>query len=388
MDRAKRATLDFFTQNPTPAQERQFQWCQTTLISHSCGHTQVSHEMRTRTRAPSPEPEEATHLLCGTKGAAKDASERVKALAIILFYKKLATGVGKMKAYAFAGEETNNSTQSVRGWVRLEDDLGMDGLESRRDNCGAVTRFSPSKKTRIDALMEETEGEPTQREIQAALGVGSHHTAASYTEQAGWKKAIKRLKTLLTAAHLEKRLLYVQINFEDEWWSTFMGDEKMFVLGLGNKTRYVRAEDDDERPVLKFVDNVLHPEQRMVIAVVGRPDPSKGFDGKVWIDWTCSEWKQAVRGSVNRPAGTWEIKTEKKEDGSVKGVTGESYEEMMVEYGFPHIKQAKELLELDEVTFQDDNAPAHAKAWGTGKGQLNLGKKSAEFGIRRGDQPD
>ena len=65
---------------------------------------------------------------------------------------------------------------------------------------------------------------------------------------------------------------------------------------------------------------------------VGRPDPSKGFDGKVWIDWTCSEWKQAVRGSVNRPAGTWEIKTEKKEDGSVKGVTGESYEEMMVEY--------------------------------------------------------
>ena len=57
-------------------------------------------------------------------------------------------------------------------------------------------------------------------------------------------------------------------------------------------------------------------------------------------------------------------------------------------HGFPHIKQAKELLELDEVTFQDYNAPAHAKAWGTGKGQLNLGKKAAEFGIRRGDQPD
>ena len=38
----------------------------------------------------------------------------------------------------------------------------------------------------------------------------------------------------------------------------------------------------------------------MVIAVVGRPDKSKGFDGKVWIDWCCAEWKQAQRGSARR----------------------------------------------------------------------------------------
>ena len=38
----------------------------------------------------------------GTRGAAKDASERVKAQAVILFYKKCAAGAKKMAAYAFA----------------------------------------------------------------------------------------------------------------------------------------------------------------------------------------------------------------------------------------------------------------------------------------------
>ena len=130
--------------------------------------------MRRRARTePTPEPEELSPLAGGTRGAAKDASERVKAQAVIIYYKKLAQCGKKMAAYAFAAKKTNNSDRSVMTWVKLEDDLGMDGLESRRDNCGAVTRYSPSKKTRIDALMEETEGEATVRQVQATLGVGS-----------------------------------------------------------------------------------------------------------------------------------------------------------------------------------------------------------------------
>lgn len=60
----------------------------------------------------------------------------------------------------------------------------------------------------------------------------------------------------------------------------------------------------------------------MVVAVVGRPDPAKGFKGKVWIDWCCAEWKQAVKDSKHRKAGTWEIKPTTKEDGSFKCVSG------------------------------------------------------------------
>ena len=140
--------------------------------------------MRRRARtAPTPEPEELPSQLGSTRGAAKDASERVKAQAVIIYYKKLVLCGKKMVAYAFAARETRNCLDSVRNWVKLEDDLGMDGLESRRDSCGAVTRFSPRKKARIDALMEETEGEATERQVQAALGVGSHNTAKAYVEQ-------------------------------------------------------------------------------------------------------------------------------------------------------------------------------------------------------------
>ena len=90
-----------------------------------------------------------------------------------------------------------------------------------------------------------------------------------------------------------------------------------------------------------------------------------------------------MRKSPNRPAGTWEIKSEKKEDGSFKGVSGESYKELLQEYGFPHMEQVRKQLKLREVVFQDDNAPPHRKAWD----KLQLGNVAAKHGIKRGDQP-
>jgi len=318
----------------------------------------------------------------GTRGGAKDAPERVKAQAVILYYKKRLAGAARMAAYDFAARLTANSTRSVSGWVKLENELGMDGLESRRDNCGPVTAYSPSKKVKIDALMEDTEQEPTLRDVQAALDLGSPMTAQLYLAQAGWTVAVKRLKTLLSPAHMRARVEYVEKHFEDDFQTTFMSDEKLFVMGLGKKTRYVRREASDQ-PCYKFIDNTLHPEQLMVVAVVGRPDPAKGFDGKVWIDWCCAEWKQAVKDSKNRKAGTWEIKPTTKEDGSFKGVSGEAYKALLLEYGFPHIQQAREMLEVAEVIFQDDNAPAHSNAWG----KLKLGEIAAKHGIKRGDQP-
>lgn len=318
----------------------------------------------------------------GTRGAAKDAPERVKAQAVILYYKKKLAGAATMAAYDFAARLTGNSGRSVMRWVKLETKHGMDGLESRRDNCGAVTGFSPSKKSRIDALMEETENEPSLRDVQAELGLGSVNTAKAYLEKAGWQVAVKRLKTLLSPAHMQARVAYVEKHFEDDFETTFMSDEKLFVMGLGNKTRYVRREDSDQ-PCYKFIDNTLHPQQLMVVAVVGRPDPAKGFNGKVWIDWCCAEWKQAVKDSKHRKAGTWEIKPTVKEDGSFKGVSGEAYKALVLEYGFPHIQQARKLLEVAEVIFQDDNAPAHTNAWN----KLKLDELAAKHEIKRGDQP-
>lgn len=104
--------------------------------------------------------------------------------------------------------------------------------------------------------MEETENEPSLSDVQAELGLGSHHTAKAYVEKAGWTVAVKRLKTLLSPAHMRARVEYVEKHFEDDFQTTFMSDEKLFVMGLGKKTRYVRREDSDQ-PCYKFIDNTL-----------------------------------------------------------------------------------------------------------------------------------
>ena len=104
--------------------------------------------MHRQRSSSTPETEEDTPLLGGTRGAAKDASERVKAQAIIAFYKKLVECKQKMVAYAFAAKTTNNCDRSAMSWVKLENDLGLDGLECRRS--GRETSYSPTKKTRID----------------------------------------------------------------------------------------------------------------------------------------------------------------------------------------------------------------------------------------------
>ena len=291
-----------------------------------------------------------------------------------------------MVAYARAANITNNSVPSVRMWVRVENDDGMDALESKRDNCGTITRFSPSKKRCIDELMEECEGEPTERQVQEALGLGSHKTAGVYIVKAGYKAVTKRLAQFLTKEHAADRVQYCVDHFMDDWAGCCMADEKLFVLGLGKTWRYVKAEHDDQ-PCLKFVDNKLHPAQLMITAIVCRPDPAKGVSGKVAIFFSCAEEKPAERKSKNRPAGTMEIKTTGELDGP-------AYAKQMIEKGFPAIQEVARKLKRATagMTLQDDNAPPHARAWNpdTEKGRnpgCDLGKDAARFGIKRQHQP-
>ena len=237
----------------------------------------------------------------GTRGGALDAEDKVKHQAVIIFWKQVARGAGKMQAYQYAAELTGNSVRSVRNWVSAEDDAGVDGLASKRANCGPVTRFSPGKKLKIDALMEEMEGEPTLREAQAALGVGSLNTAKSYVQLSGYEKRRKRLKTLLTAEHMQDRNAYCDKHFEDDYQDTCMWDEKLFVLGRRN-WRYMKAEDGDQ-PCLQFVADKNHPPQLMVTAGVMPPLPAKGFNGKVGLFMSCAEWKPPLQRHGGREGG-------------------------------------------------------------------------------------
>ena len=123
--------------------------------------------------APTPEPEETPILPGGTRGGAKDASERVKAQAVIIFYKKMVAmgeGAKKMVAYAFAAEKTNNSQISVQKWVSLENDLGMDGLESRRPSLAPnVHRRRPKTLVELwDAIKEAWDEDLTPAKLECA----------------------------------------------------------------------------------------------------------------------------------------------------------------------------------------------------------------------------
>ena len=292
----------------------------------------------------------------GTRGGAQDAEDKVKHQAVIIFWKQVAQGAQKMQAYQRAAKLTGNSVVSVRKWVSAENDAGVDGLESKRTNCGAVTRFSPGKKRKIDALMEEAEGDPSLREVRAELGGGSYSTAKSYIQLSGYEKRRKRLKTLLTAEHMQDRNTYCDEHFEDNFQDTCMWDEKLFVLGRRN-WRYMKAEDGDQ-PCLQFVADKNHPPQLMVTAGVMPPLPAKGFNGKVGLFMSCAEWKQAERKSKNRPAGTWEIKPT-----GTGTLDGEGYFKQVKEKIYPAMEEAKKQLKLKQIKLQDDNAPVHTWAW-------------------------
>ena len=87
-----------------------------------------------------------------------------------------------MKAYAKSASVTRNSESTVRGWVSLEDETSMDALESARENCGRTTNFSPRKKSRLDKLMEDTEGEPTLRQTEVLQRVWEEDLTAAKIE--------------------------------------------------------------------------------------------------------------------------------------------------------------------------------------------------------------
>ena len=317
----------------------------------------------------------------GTRGAAVDATLEVKTQAIIIFWKHLAVKqLGKMAAYEFAAKKTRQSIDNVRKLVAMEDGNGVGGVASKRENCGRKTAFSPRKQSRIDELMKENDGEASIRQISMALqevGVGqSLDTAQNYLDKAGYERLVKRVKTLLSPEHLSARQLYCDHHFEDSYSATAMGDEKLFVLGRGNRFYYAKAEDGDQ-PCYRFVHDKQHPPQVMVTAWVMRPQLDKGFDGKLGLWLSCPDvWYQAKYNTKNRPRGTWLLDQNATLDG--KGY----YETMDTQY-LPAMAEVRKKLGLRELIAQDDNAKPHDKAWNS----LGLDARAQRHGVKRGDQP-
>ena len=137
--------------------------------------------------------------------------------------------------------------------------------------------------------------------------------------------------------------------------------------------------EEGEEPEFDFVTDKNHPKQVMVTAWVARPNPDKGFHGRIALGLAYPEgeaWKQAVRNSKNRQAGTWEIDQN-------ATLTGPGYKQVMEEEFLPKIEAARKQLGLKKMVIQDDNARPHTAAWG----KHGLDKSAKRKGCVRGDQP-
>jgi hypothetical protein len=234
--------------------------------------------------------------------------------------------------------------------------------------------MSPEQEEVLHRTMAETEGEATQRELAAALGVGSHHTAEKYRLQF-YDRQTKRAKSLLSPSHMVERVAYSDAHFGTGKCGEAHADEKLFALGKGRKFRYVRHDTDE--PCLQFVENQLHPPQLMVTAVVCRPDLAKGVNGKIALFRSGGYLYEAKKRSKNHEKGDvyWRDDT----------VDGQMYVKRFKEEAFSELSETARKLGLPEMKLQDDNAKPHVKAWE----KLGLADDGLEYSppIKRQKQP-
>ena len=99
---------------------------------------------------------------------------------------------------------------------------------------------------------------------------------------------------------MQARQEWCDNHFEDDFRGVVHGDEKLFILRGGTGWQYVKTEDG-ESPEFDFVTDKHHPKQVMVTAWVARPNPDKGFDGKVALGLSYPEGQEG--GQEFEPAG-------------------------------------------------------------------------------------
>jgi hypothetical protein len=138
----------------------------------------------------------------------------------------------------------------------------------------------------------------------------------------------------------------------DGWFDQVHIDEKWFFVTM--KMLRVYLTEGEFGPVRR-VQHKEHIEKVMFLSAIARPRYDENgtciFDGKIGI-WPFVKSVQALRSSVNRPAGTWETKCVK--------VTKEVYAAMVIDKVIPAIR-AKWPEGNKTVYIQHDNASSHFK---------------------------
>jgi hypothetical protein len=237
---------------------------------------------------------------------------------------------------------------------------------------GAVDMSRGKRKGRPSGLEEEGRWEG----VLEALPVRKRSNYRKWAKRAKlskstlhrWAKAKKvqrrrrYIKPMLTDKHKLARMAFVLSRVDTatstardplfgDHFDLVQGDEKWFFkLKDGSHVLVSPGETLPDPPKLQHKS---HIPKAMFIALAARPEPARGFDGKVGI-WSCTKIVEAQRNSKNRNAGDLlEVDVP---------VTAEYYREVMERKIMPAIIEAMPWAGLDGRTlvYQHDGATPHS----------------------------
>jgi hypothetical protein len=172
---------------------------------------------------------------------------------------------------------------------RLSKQVEEEGTLLRKAGSGAP----PMEETEdmLQLIRDEAQSRKYQFSYRFMAGLvkeefdkGSASTVWRKLKKDQWRDIRKKTRTYLTAKHIEFRLQWCQERMNLKYEETIGGvyrcdtDEKLFVAMKNGTVLHVPPE---VREVVEEVLSKTQPTRLMVLAVIGPPIPSHGFDGKI-----------------------------------------------------------------------------------------------------------
>jgi len=252
--------------------------------------------------------------------------------------------------------------------------LSPDMSVKRVGKCGRPTKLTEVLKEHYRAIGQEYATlwiKLTVRELQIELERLGFHLSVStihgHLKQLKAKEINIRIKPLLTETHKRNRMTFILnkanrnhgLNRPEHYWKdqldTIHVDESWFFMQ--NINNHVLVWDGIIIPDAPTTRHKSHITKVMFLVALARPQrrpDGTWFDGRIGM-WPCVERRQAVRNSVNRPAGTWETHP--------RNIDGEYYIDLMIGPGGV-VDKIKEKLHWKQdipLFIQQDGASPHTK---------------------------
>ncbi|GJN24999.1 hypothetical protein PR202_gb12781 [Eleusine coracana subsp. coracana] len=207
----------------------------------------------------------------------------------------------------------------------------------------------------------ELSNRSTIEDVAKHLGI-SIGKVQRYLNQGHIKRHSSSIKPYLTEANKKSRLQWCvdmldPNSFEDDPMFTSLFDhvyidEKWFFLSKKTENYYLLPDEDEPHRTCK---NKNYIPRLMFLCVSARPWFENGvciFDGKIGC-FPLVTYEQAKRTSVNRAAGTWEVKP-------ITSITRDVIREFMIDKVLPAIRAKWPRNRMNRpIYIVQDNAPSH-----------------------------